>query len=50
MSPQGKYKIFLAEDIERMTEEAINSMLKIFEEPPKNTIFILIILYTIKII
>lgn len=40
MSAQGKYKIFIAENIERMTEEAGNCLLKTLEEPPENTIFL----------
>ncbi len=38
---QTKYKILLIQTIERMTREAANSFLKILEEPPSKTIFIL---------
>lgn len=41
MTKQSKYKIFLVQSIERMTIEAANSFLKILEEPPEGTIFIL---------
>lgn len=41
MTKQSKYKIFLVQTIERMTIEAANSFLKILEEPPEGTIFIL---------
>ncbi len=45
MSAQSKYKIFIAENIERMTEEAGNCLLKTLEEPPQNTIFLLTAIY-----
>ena len=35
------FKICLVRDIERMTEEAMNAFLKILEEPPSKTIFLL---------
>ena len=38
---QGKYRIILIENIERMPIEAQNSFLKTLEEPPGETIFIL---------
>jgi DNA polymerase III subunit delta' len=41
MTGQSKYKIFLIQSVERMTIEAANSFLKVLEEPPPNTIFIL---------
>ncbi|MBI4975427.1 hypothetical protein HZC20_02000, partial [Candidatus Peregrinibacteria bacterium] len=41
MTSQSKYKIFLIQSIERMTTEAANSFLKILEEPPVGTVFIL---------
>lgn len=41
MTKQSKYKVFLVQTIERMTIEAANSFLKILEEPPEGTIFIL---------
>jgi DNA polymerase-3 subunit delta' len=41
MTGQSKYKIVLLQSVERMTVEASNSFLKILEEPPKNTIFIM---------
>jgi len=41
MTRQANYKIFLIQTIERMTIEAANSFLKMLEEPPERTIFIL---------
>ncbi|MDP2642756.1 MAG: AAA family ATPase [Candidatus Peregrinibacteria bacterium] len=41
MTRQANYKIFLIQTIERMTVEAANSFLKMLEEPPERTIFIL---------
>lgn len=40
MTTTGRYKIFLAERIERMTSESANCLLKTLEEPPPNTIFL----------
>jgi len=36
----GKYKIFLVKNIERMTPEAANALLKTLEEPPSKVIFL----------
>lgn len=41
MTRQAKYKIVLIQSLERMTSEAANSFLKILEEPPSMTIFIM---------
>lgn len=41
MSRQSKYKIVLIENIERMTGESGNALLKTLEDPPENTVFIL---------
>ncbi len=41
MTGQSRYKIVLIENMERMTLEAANSFLKILEEPPVRTIFIM---------
>jgi DNA polymerase-3 subunit delta' len=41
MTRQAQYKIVLIQSMERMTVEASNSFLKILEEPPTRTIFIL---------
>jgi DNA polymerase III subunit delta' len=38
---QSKYRVVLIQSIERMTTEAANSFLKVLEEPPEKTIFIL---------
>lgn len=40
MTSNSNYKIFLAEDIERMTNEAANCLLKTLEDPPPQVIFI----------
>lgn len=39
---EGQKKIFVIEGAEAMTTEAANSLLKVLEEPPKDTIFILL--------
>ncbi len=41
MTRQAKYKILLIQSLERMTTEAANSFLKMLEEPPERTIFIM---------
>jgi len=38
----GKWKVFIIEPAEKMTMEAFNSLLKTLEEPPEDTILILI--------
>ncbi|MDS1029760.1 DNA polymerase III subunit delta' [Bacillota bacterium LX-D] len=38
---ESKYKVIIINDAHKMTEEAANSLLKILEEPPSQTIFIL---------
>jgi len=39
---EGRKKVFIILNAERMTEEAANAFLKVLEEPPLNTVFILI--------
>jgi len=39
---EGKYRVFIIKYAERMTEQAQNALLKILEEPPVNSIFLLI--------
>ncbi len=39
---EGKWKVFIIEPAEKMTIEAFNCLLKTLEEPPENTIIILI--------
>lgn len=39
---EAKYKVIMIEDAHLMGQEAANSLLKILEEPPEDTIFILI--------
>jgi DNA polymerase-3 subunit delta' len=39
---EGKWKIFIIEPAEKMNTAAANSLLKTLEEPPKNTIIILL--------
>jgi len=41
MTRQSQYKVVMIQTLERMTMEAFNSFLKILEEPPVKTIFIL---------
>ncbi|OGJ41739.1 hypothetical protein A3B60_01420 [Candidatus Peregrinibacteria bacterium RIFCSPLOWO2_01_FULL_39_12] len=41
MTKQSPYKVVLIQTLERMTTEAANSFLKILEEPPSRTIFIM---------
>jgi len=50
MSAQSKYKIFIAENIERMTDEAGNCLLKTLEEPPKNTVFLFTAIYSRRVL
>ncbi|MCK4778118.1 MAG: DNA polymerase III subunit delta' [Actinomycetia bacterium] len=43
LSPfEGKIKVAIIEDSERMNDSASNSLLKILEEPPKNFVFIMV--------
>ena len=42
LSPQGKFRINIIDNAHLLTIEAANSLLKILEEPPERTIFILI--------
>jgi len=42
LSPQGKFRINIINNAHLLTIEAANSLLKILEEPPERTIFILI--------
>tara|TARA_Y100001960_G_C14690669_1_gene836218 strand:+ start:111 stop:1121 length:1011 start_codon:yes stop_codon:yes gene_type:complete len=39
---EGKNRVVIIEQIDRLTKEASNSLLKILEEPPDNVIFILL--------
>jgi DNA polymerase-3 subunit delta' len=38
----GTWKVYLLDDVERMSVAAANSLLKILEEPPQGTLFLLI--------
>jgi len=38
----GRYKVFVLDEVHAMTPQAFQSMLKILEEPPSTTIFILV--------
>ena len=38
---EGPYKIFIIKQVDTMTQEAANSFLKILEEPPGDTVFLL---------
>ncbi|MFA6989683.1 MAG: DNA polymerase III subunit gamma/tau [Candidatus Gastranaerophilaceae bacterium] len=37
----GKYKVYIIDEVHMLTKEAFNTLLKTLEEPPKNLIFIL---------
>jgi DNA polymerase-3 subunit delta' len=39
---EGKWKVFVVEPVEKMNTAAANSLLKILEEPPQNTVVVLI--------
>jgi len=41
----SKYKVFIIEDAEKMTEQAQNCLLKMFEEPAPNSLHILTVSY-----
>lgn len=49
LSPQGKFRINIINNAHLLTVEAGNSLLKILEEPPQGTIFILITPYPEKL-
>jgi DNA polymerase-3 subunit delta' len=38
---QGRWQVVLVEDADRMTEQASNTVLKMLEEPPSRTVFLL---------
>lgn len=38
---QGRWQVVLVEDADRMTEQAANTVLKMLEEPPARTVFLL---------
>jgi DNA polymerase-3 subunit gamma/tau len=38
---EGKYKIYIIDEVHMLTTEAFNALLKTLEEPPKHVIFIL---------
>jgi DNA polymerase-3 subunit delta' len=38
---QGRWQVILVEDADRMTEQASNTVLKMLEEPPARTVFLL---------
>ncbi|MDR1260060.1 MAG: DNA polymerase III subunit [Endomicrobium sp.] len=42
---EGRWKIFIIDPAEKMSISASNSLLRMLEEPPKNTIIILIVKY-----
>ncbi|HWJ02571.1 MAG TPA: DNA polymerase III subunit delta' [Verrucomicrobiae bacterium] len=39
---EGRYKVFIVEEMHKATLQASNSLLKVLEEPPGNTVFILV--------
>ncbi|MBV4429086.1 DNA polymerase III subunit gamma/tau [Clostridium tyrobutyricum] len=38
---EGKYKVYIMDEVHMLTQEAVNAFLKTLEEPPKNVLFIL---------
>ncbi|MCH5138332.1 DNA polymerase III subunit gamma/tau [Clostridiaceae bacterium UIB06] len=38
---EGKYKVYIMDEVHMLTQEAVNAFLKTLEEPPSNVIFIL---------
>ena len=38
---EGKYKVYIIDEVHMLTSEAFNALLKTLEEPPQNTIFVL---------
>ncbi len=40
-SSQGKYKIYIIDEVHMLTDEAFNALLKTIEEPPSHVLFIL---------
>ncbi|MEY8001537.1 DNA polymerase III subunit gamma/tau [Clostridium sp. Mt-5] len=38
---EGKYKVYIMDEVHMLTQEAVNAFLKTLEEPPLNVIFIL---------
>jgi len=41
MPSKLKYKVFIIDEVHMLTKDAFNALLKLIEEPPKHTIFIL---------
>jgi len=39
---EGKFKVIMMDDVQLLTVEAANSLLKVLEEPPEDTVFILL--------
>jgi DNA polymerase-3 subunit gamma/tau len=40
--PTGQYKVVILDEAHSMSTEAFNALLKVLEEPPENTVFILV--------
>ncbi|MGB9840274.1 DNA polymerase III subunit gamma/tau [Thermovenabulum sp.] len=38
---QGRYRVYIIDEVHMLTQEAFNALLKTLEEPPKHTVFIL---------
>jgi DNA polymerase-3 subunit gamma/tau len=38
---EGKYKVYIIDEVHMLTEQAFNALLKTLEEPPVNTLFVL---------
>lgn len=40
-APEGKFKVYIIDEVHMLTTEAFNALLKTLEEPPKQVVFIL---------
>lgn len=47
---EGRHKVFLIDQVELMTEEAANSLLKTLEEPPGPAVFLLLTAYPARLL
>lgn len=47
---EGRWKVYILEDAEKMTAEAANSLLKVLEEPPERVVWILLATSTVSLL